>query len=600
MSVAELLNPTWITTVPVGIALLALAVWLYALDIGNIAQRVFAALLALRGLTFLVGPLRSVSETAHMSAVWLSIAPYLHIAAVPLVIAFLSYYPKRRGIARWKHGGIALAALALGLELWYFVDHSAFWTIVVATPAQASPSGPLFILSALRLPGLAVIGLVLAGDYRRNPLGSSGFSLFLIAAAFTMTGLFDGITAAIGLEKALPVTANALMPWGWASLFLPVLSLPIALLACVRLLPVLKLARTNTELQEIGRFFFVATPLAVLSPFAAFVPGPTGADLSTFMLITWRLLFAFIVAYALMRYQLFDIDLQLKAGVRRGIILAAFTITFFMVSEAAESFVAGGRGTWFGIASAGFLALAARPIQSFAGRAADKFMPDTKPIAEQTYVERLQFYLDQFQLISLDGAVSAKERKMLTRLQATLSLTPEVTGQLEATGKLPHSALKSSVAKKANPKTGPADSGLELAIRAALVTGAMALFFGMLSQGIETIIPLSSNVAGLIAAALVAVLLGPLESLADRLTHRVNPKAATEARDQKERHATFQAALNTAFEDGSLSAQDLEYLAGLQEKLAIPAATRWRMEQTARLHYAKAKPRKRRAAAQPQ
>lgn len=577
MTAAGLFGPEWVSLWLTGATLVLLAASLFFLDMGNRAQRAFALLLFLRGLTFFMGPLRAESA-AQFSTVWASIAPYAILPVIPLVLFFLSVYPRRRGLGRNGVGLLVPFGLALGLLAWYVMDHDAYATVRPGAPATYSSFGPLITVSALRLPALAVAAFVLAGDYRRSPAGSAGFSLFLMVAGFTLNGLYDGTLATLDLVAAYRDPAMEWQPWAWTLWWLPVLALPLALAACWRLVPVLRRSRRDPEFQEVRRFFFVAAPLAVASAFVIVLPFPGAQDTASFILGIWRLTIPLLLAYALLRYQLFDIDIRLKANVRRAIILGAFTVTFFLVSEAAENLVQGDRGPLFGIVAAGFLALASRPVQKFADRASDTFMPDTKPIAQQTFAERQRFYLEHYELIGQDGEVTAKERAMLDRLRVTLGLAAEQTAQLEREGRL-LDAVKDTSATSAEETP---DSKLEIAIKGALVAGTLALVFGMLSQGIESIIPLSNMAAGLVSAALVAVLLGPLEGLADRLTHRVNPKARTEAADYAQRRRAFEEALREALADGSFSERDLTYLHNLQQRLRISRSLRWRLERRTR------------------
>ena len=579
MNVGELFAPEWIALWVTGTALLALAAILFVLDVGNRAQRVFALLLGLRGLTFVMGPLRGEASTPAETVMWTNLGAYAVLPLVPLTLYFLLLYPRPRGLATRRWGPWAVLAATLGILIWYLLDHSAYGVAVAPAGTYAS-YGPLFILVGLRLPVFALAGLVLARAYRREPSGSKGFSLFLMVAAFTLNALYDGTLAVMELVGALQNPGPIWLPFGWTRWVLPVLALPIGLATCATLLPVLRQARNDPELQEVTRFFFAAVPLALATPFVRLLPYDGAAALATFVLAVWRLAIPFLIAYALMRYQLFDIDIRIKAGIRRGIIVGAFTATFFLVSEAAEALLQGERGPLFGIVGAGALAFLSRPVRSFAGRAADRFMPDTKPIAQQSHGERLRFYLGQFELINQDGEVTTKERRMLDRLRRTLALDPQDVSLLERTGRLPPDDAPGPSAE-AVEEPGTKDSRLEVAIKGALVAGALASVFAMLSQGSEAIIPVSNGAAGLVASIAVAFLLGPLETLADRLTHRMNPKAATDAKDAAERRRAFEAALETALEDGHLSARDLRYLGRLQERLRISWATRWRLERRA-------------------
>lgn len=577
MNLDVLLTPNLVTIWVTGLAMLALAIALFFLDLSNQAQRIFALLIALRGLTFIVGPLRAAAESIEQAVLWATLAPYLVIPLVPVVITFLCLYPRRRGLARLR-GGLPLLGLAtLGLLAWYLIDHGAYASVRAIPGAPYGEPGPLFLFNALRLPVFALAGFILAGDYKKNPRGSAGFSQFLIVAAFALNGLYDGITAALSLQGALQSGGAGTSLYAWTSAWAPPLAALIALATCLRLVPVLRQARHTPDLQEVTRFFVIAIPLAALSPFADRLPLAEAGDLSTFFLGFWRLTIPLLVAYALMRYQLFELDLGLKASVRRGIILGSFTVVFFFVSEAAEALLQGDRGPLFGVLGAGLLALTARPVQRFADQAAQRFMPEVKPIAQQTYAERLAFYLEQFRLLSQDGRVTPKERRLLNRLRNTLSLEESETQAIEATGRIP--AAKVAPVPEPSPTNA---TRLQRVLNGVVVAGALALVFGMLSEGIESIVPLSNAVAGFLTAALVALSLGPLESLAQRISERIDPVARAAAADARAKRRTFYAAMRTALEDGALSERDLDYLGGLQHRLGISASVRWAIERKAR------------------
>lgn len=577
MNLDLLLTPDLVTIWVTGLAMLALAISLFFLDVSNQAQRMFALLIALRGLTFIVGPLRSASQSIEQAVLWATLAPYLVIPLVPVVIAFLCLYPRRRGLARLPGGLPVLGLATLGLLTWYLVDHSAYAAVRPIARAPYGDPGPLYLFNALRLPVFAFAGFILAGDYKKNPRGSAGFSQFLIVAAFVLNGLYDGITSGLGLVKALEAGSVGTSISAWTSAWVPPIAGVIALATCLRLIPVLRQARNTPDLQEVTRFFVIAIPLAALSPFADRLPLAEAGDISTFFLGFWRLTIPLLVAYALMRYQLFELDLGIKASVRRGIILGSFTVVFFFVSEAAEGLLQGDRGPLFGVGAAGLLALAARPVQRFADGAAQRFMPEVKPIAQQTYAERLAFYLEQYRLLAQDGTVTPKERRLLNRLRRTLSLEESEAQSIEDTGRLP------SVQATSLPEAPAAQaSRFQRVLNGVVIAGALALVFGMLSEGIESIVPLSNAVAGFITAALVAFSLGPLEALAQRIGERIDPAARAAAADAREKRRAFYAAMRTALEDGSLSERDLDYLGGLQHRLGISASVRWAIERKAR------------------
>lgn len=562
MSFADLLQPETLSLLVAGVTLIALGMALFLLDAGNKAQRVFALLLALRGITFFVGPMRSVADNVREAVVWANLAPYAVIPLVPGFIYFLSAYPRRRGIAALRGGPTAILLATVALLAWYLVNHASYQSVVPGIPPRYSGYGPLFLLQGLRLPVFALAGLILAHEYRKAPTGSYGFSLFLMVAGFTLNGLFDGTVATIDLARQLQGPVDSWTNWEWSRWILPVSALPIALATCGRLVPVLAMARKDRELQEISRFFFGAIPLALLSPFILLLDYPDAPSHTTFVMGVWRLLVPFLLAYALMRYQLFDMDLRIKAGVRRAILVSLFVGVFFLISEAAEALLSSDSdgGVWFGVASASLLAVLGKPIQTFAERAANGVMPDTQPIEKLGSQARFRLYREQFQLVQQDGVVSTKERGMLTRLAAYLGIHDDEALDLEV-GEMP---------TRDDPPPPREPRSVSQVARTVVAVLGTAAVFGGISAVLETLFNPSNFAVGLVTAAFVALLLGPIEGLAERLTRRRQLSPAKEA--------ALRDALRDAWADGELSERDVAFLQALQKRLRIGKADRKRIE----------------------
>ncbi len=590
----NLFDPRWVSLWLDAAALAGLALWIFILDVTNRAQRVFAMLLALRSMQSMLGPLRAEAGSVQASVAWTSVAPYVILAVVPLTIYFVSLYPRRRGLAARRWGPWLLFAVAAGAIAWYVVDHTAYQQVQAGLPASPGTIGPLFLLNGLRTPLAAAVGLVLAREYRRDPHGSAGFSLFLLVAAFTIAGLFEGTWNTIEAVQDVQSGSPPELPWGWTYSLLPTLALPLALAACVQLLPVVRMARKDPELQEATRFMAVAAPIALATPLLSLLPVESAEDITTFALGVWALLLPFLIAYALMRHQLFDLDIRLKGAVRRGLIAGAFAVTFFFISEAATNLAQGDRGPLFGVVAAGALALASRPLKGVAAYAADRIMPDTKPIHQQTVGERLRFYLEQHQLIARDGTVSPKERRMLDRLRETLQLERADTDVMERTGALP-ALPAASRAVPVQPAGAQRGTRLEVALRGALAVGFVAFLFGMLTQALQLLAPNlsllgplapllanSTQAAGYLAALAAAFLLGPFENAAHRLAIRMQAGHDAEAEEETRRRQAFEAAVRTALEDGKVSTRERAHLKALQQSLQISATTRWAVERRAR------------------
>lgn len=141
--------------------------------------------------------------------------------------------------------------------------------------------------------------------------------------------------------------------------------------------------------------------------------------------------FSGLVAYAILRHQLFDIDVRIKWTLKQSTVAAVFIGLFFVVSESAAQFFSERVGTYLGIVAAGTLVFVIAPLQHFAQRVADRAMPGVKPVGERTDDERLMLYREQLGAAYADGAVNASERALLEHLRARLGIDAEAAMRVE-------------------------------------------------------------------------------------------------------------------------------------------------------------------------
>lgn len=142
-------------------------------------------------------------------------------------------------------------------------------------------------------------------------------------------------------------------------------------------------------------------------------------------------LFVVLLAYAILQYQLFNIHLTIKWTFRQGIVGSAFAGAFFLGSELVEEIVAVD-GTLAGIAVAGAVSLAFRPLQRFAGRVANAAFPHVSRSPEYVASRTEEVYRAALEGGYEDGRITVRERGMLDRLRERLGLTPEQAERLEA------------------------------------------------------------------------------------------------------------------------------------------------------------------------
>ncbi len=146
-----------------------------------------------------------------------------------------------------------------------------------------------------------------------------------------------------------------------------------------------------------------------------------------------------IVAYGILRYNLFTIDRQLRFAISKSTIAAVFIAVFFIASEAAQQFFGDTLGsTYVGIGVAGTLVFAMAPLQRVAEKLAEKAVPvaqsapptDGPLPAGQS--RREESYREAVRLAMRDRRISADERVSLFRLAEDLQIPAGHAAEIHA------------------------------------------------------------------------------------------------------------------------------------------------------------------------
>ncbi len=143
------------------------------------------------------------------------------------------------------------------------------------------------------------------------------------------------------------------------------------------------------------------------------------------------ILYVPLVAYGMLRTQLFDIDLRVKRTLRRSTIAAAFVASFFLVSELAALYLSSHLGNLLGLVCTAALVFFLEPIQRAAQRFSDAAMPNTKPTPEYESYRKLQVYETAVVAALEEGGISERQRRILDSLVASLGIDAQVARQLE-------------------------------------------------------------------------------------------------------------------------------------------------------------------------
>jgi hypothetical protein len=359
-------------------------------------------------------------------------------------------------IAEWL--GIPAAFIAWGFALYVFV---------VAPPSR----GARFLVAMLVVDGLAVItsghNLYYVNKFLGETFGLPEISQVthqvsdwaLIAVYLPFLGMTLNSPLVAPLKN--PLVARAVMTGGLAVAalipFLPYevreqFNVPFYIVICIVLAWGFAAAvhswyiATNDAERDRARAFTIAFGLRdILWTFSfsmwfafyfGFFGGPPD-ELSTFDTIlglSYQLaviLYVPLVAYGVLRVQLFDVDLRIKRTIKRSTIAAAFVATFFIVSESAGNYLSSQFGTVLGVLGTAALIFFLDPIQRAAEKLSDAAMPNTHDTPEYEIFRKLQVYESAVRAALEDGHISDRQRRVLTSMIETMGIDAKVAEALE-------------------------------------------------------------------------------------------------------------------------------------------------------------------------
>lgn len=144
------------------------------------------------------------------------------------------------------------------------------------------------------------------------------------------------------------------------------------------------------------------------------------------------IVYVLLTGYGILTAHLFDIDLRIKWTIQQSSIAAVFVAVFFLVSEAAATFLSDRLGTVFGLLAASLLVFLLAPLERAAARLADAAMPSVQPTPEYASFRKLQIYAAALEGAFQDGEITGRERAMLDNLSRTLGVHAADAARLEA------------------------------------------------------------------------------------------------------------------------------------------------------------------------
>lgn len=319
--------------------MVGLAIWLVALDPKSRVHRAFALFLVLRGAVNLGATLTPDPDSFGLHNLrpdWVWMVPWF---ALPFaIIHFLFVYREHTGTGRtpkalpWLllSGGIAVCAIAI-------------WAPHLYTPELLEDDlyqreGPFILMDAAPYLGYALVALVFARDACRTKTGPLRTSLLLLSLGFALGSVYVATLAVFSLVTPVPFGWQLLFGnaarWVVAAAWLPLAGAFFYLI---------QIAREGTYRRGHVRGYAIALALPVISVLVfvdamalGLLTPPGVADSILVINGIWTLALPLVATYALLRYQLFDLDFQIRRTVRHGTLLSLVLGVGLVASELSD------------------------------------------------------------------------------------------------------------------------------------------------------------------------------------------------------------------------------------------------------------------------
>ncbi len=141
--------------------------------------------------------------------------------------------------------------------------------------------------------------------------------------------------------------------------------------------------------------------------------------------------YAALLAYGILRSQLFDIDLKIKWGISRGTTVTILIIATLIVSKLAEFYLTREIGYVAGGVVAGLLLFVVPRLNKIGDKVAQKALPQVENTSQYVAFRKLEVYQAALQSAMESGGITPKERDTLGRLRVKLGISEQDAKQVE-------------------------------------------------------------------------------------------------------------------------------------------------------------------------
>lgn len=419
-------------TLLAGVAMLAMTAWLALLKPRTRATLALSFVLFGTGLSYLHGALVEwhpepeapiVMTDADVRTLNRQLFQVEFAAIALATLYFLLVFPRPRGwVGRSPRSWIPFAAAFCALAAVAFIDFDLYAKHTLQDgESQYEGAGPLVFVYNLWTVGMGVMCVVLAHEIRRAPAGAYRRSLLLVFAGYSIYAMQWAVS--LGLNDVMGRLRGNVWPNGYdrTVYLLDELSGVLAFVGIAMLLPEMRTGRPERASVAAAVGAGLLSGAAAVATFvfgAPVLPEDTTSLAQSNLDSAAAFLLPLLIAYALVKHQLFDIDVKLRWTVSRGTLAAVFLGVFFVAAELAQNFLSNEYGWALGGLTAGLLLFAISPIQRVAERVASVAVPTVLTRDEK----KRDLYGLAVSVALADGLVTREEERHLARLAEELHL----------------------------------------------------------------------------------------------------------------------------------------------------------------------------------
>lgn len=133
--------------------------------------------------------------------------------------------------------------------------------------------------------------------------------------------------------------------------------------------------------------------------------------------------FAGLLAYGILKHQLFDIDLRIKRGIQRGTVVGALAGAYLVTSLGIDQATQGTNGPVAGAIVTALLLLGLTRLQGLGAKVADAAMPHVQDVPAYIEARKVEVYRASLAEARATGGAAGPDTPHLARLRRRLGLT---------------------------------------------------------------------------------------------------------------------------------------------------------------------------------